>query len=254
MQTALDNYKPGSLTHSFQPTSADLSRADTRSFGLTHATELADIAAGAHTKRPDSPPVQSAQVYPSPSSPPPPVAQSYAPPPVNPAVLNNNPAPIPTSTSPANTGSIQSNILNAPTISTSLPPIVEPTVAETGVPVSAGASGPGPARGSIHDLKSTQAGPSDAVPGYGQSPAKYESAEEEKKRLQNEERARSQQVPVHYESAEDEKKRLEREEREKILRGDGSAGPSNRDDVKDPNGPSGPGYPDDSSSPPPYQD
>ena len=146
-------------------------------------------------------------------------------------------------------------------------PAAMPTVAETGMPVSAGEQGPGPASGSllhIHDASSSAGPKSGGLPGrsssgsdagYGQSlaataavaaPAKFESAEEEKKRLQREDRERvlaaqgppattqQTQAPA-FESAADEKKRLEREQREQILRGendaaDGASGPKNHDE------------------------
>jgi len=178
-------------------------------------------------------------------------------PPMNTAVLNNSPAPIPIPTSPTAV-SIATPDSNNPE------PAVTPTVAETGIPVSAGENGPGPASGSLHDIHaaSPTAGPrsgglpgrrsSGADLGYGQSPggvatgaaaatpAKFESAEDEKKRLQREDRERilaaqgppaalQAQAPTTgstsspaFESAADEKKRLEREQREKILRAGGS--------------------------------
>lgn len=82
----------------------------------------------------------------------------------------------------------------------------------------------------------------------GGAQPKFESAEEEKKRLQREERERllhedsssSAGPPPPFESAEEEKKRLEREEREKILHAGGGPNP----DV---------GKPGD-DGPPPYQD
>jgi len=49
LQHALDNYKPGTLTHSFQPSSADLERSDSRSFGVTHEAELSSISSAAST-------------------------------------------------------------------------------------------------------------------------------------------------------------------------------------------------------------
>jgi len=149
-------------------------------------------------------------------------------------------------------------------------PATGPTVAETGMPVSAGASGPGPASGSLLNLKPGASGkaPTTAgnvpsggsVPDYyagGTSGGKaYESAEEEKKRLQREERERILQgnapgggggapgVPAAmYLSADDEKKRLEREERDRLLAEGGSAG-ANQD------GQGGDG----GAKPPPYQD
>lgn len=177
-------------------------------------------------------------------------------PPLNPLALNNAPAPIPIPTSPAaaaTTSPAPAATLDPTNPGATLPGIT-PTVAETGVPVSAGDKGPGPASGSLHDIKaaSPSAGPKSGglagnVPsdvGFGQTlaatPAKFESAEEEKKRLQREDRERllAAQGPVvaaptsnpAHESAEDEKKRLEREERERVLRGNtGTSGGNNAD-------------------------
>lgn len=66
---------------------------------------------------------------------------------------------------------------------------------------------------------------------YGSTPPKNESAEEEKRRLEREERERVQaagtemqrQPPSGSESAEEEKKRLEREERERVVAGGANA-------------------------------
>jgi len=108
-----------------------------------------------------------------------------------------------------------------------------PTVAETGVPLSAGPSGPGPARGSLKDAQSgsqdlgTQS--VDQVPKatvddlYSNAQPRSETAEEEKKRLEREERERvlaaSTTTQPKSESAEDEKRRLEREEQERVREG-----------------------------------
>lgn len=180
-------------------------------------------------------------------------------------MLNNAPAPIPSPISVATTTSpsVVSPELVSPAATM---PASTPTVAETGVPVSAGNKGPGPASGSLHHIHdaSTTAGPKSGglpgrdstVPGtgYGEgvtaaSPAKYESAEEEKKRLQRQDReqllaaqgspspaATSAAAPAPaFESAEDEKKRLERERREKVLREGGSgerpSGPKDDEDL-----------------------
>ncbi|KAG1797014.1 uncharacterized protein HD556DRAFT_1357945 [Suillus plorans] len=121
-----------------------------------------------------------------PITPPPQAAEkfgdaSHSPPPIDPRTLNLSPAPIPGDHS--------------------LPPIVipvdAPMVAETGVPVLASASGPGPASGSLRDIRraSDAAGPrSGGLPGnspfdnlYGQP---HETAAEEKSRLEREERER----------------------------------------------------------------
>ena len=114
-------------------------------------------------------------------------------------------------------------------------PSVTPTVAETGVPKVAGPDGPGPASGSLLDKKASSPPPMSAL-----SLPRFESAEEEKRRLEREEREKllhgdttGAGAPAPYESAEEEKKRLEREEREKILRQGGSTAgekPSGEDD------------------------
>lgn len=81
-----------------------------------------------------------------------------------------------------------------------------PTIAETGVPKSAD---PGPASGNIRDLK--QPSPP-FVPSTGLPPSDA-----------------STEKPEKWESSEDEKKRLEREERERIL----AAGRSDQPDQQD---------------------
>ena len=130
-------------------------------------------------------------------------------------------------------------------------PTNTPTVAETGVPVTAGKEGPGPSSGSLagghrrsQSSTSTPLGPGygEAVPAYGGigvpkyglsdsgQPTRYESAEEEKQRLAQADReyliqgtsstqhgldqAPSNAVSTSSsESQDEEKKRLEREER-----------------------------------------
>lgn len=103
-----------------------------------------------------------------------------------------------------------------------------PTVAETGVPKVAGPEGPGPSSGSLLNKKPSSP-PSATSPISALPPPRFETAEEEKKRLEREERERLLQAdtpgagaPARYESAEEEKKRLEREERERVLREGGS--------------------------------
>ncbi|KAH9486874.1 Sphingolipid long chain base-responsive protein LSP1 [Psilocybe cubensis] len=230
LQRALDNYKTGHINLPAQTTASDLSRSDTRSFGESHAKELSRI----HSDVPS--------VSHSPNKSTGSASQSSSPPPINPHALNQAPAPI-TSVSPP---------LAAPTSSDG-PVAPLPTVAETGMPLSAGPEGPGPASGSLHDIKhaSSDAGPRSGglpgnesiVPPYGQHPVaspipRHESAEEEKRRLAA---AYSQapggtnsnptNMPIpsvapaqapHQETAEEEKKRLEREERERLLHAGGS--------------------------------
>ncbi|KAJ3480863.1 hypothetical protein NLI96_g8055 [Meripilus lineatus] len=278
MQQALDQYQPNSLNLVLaQPSPADLRRSDTRSFGETHAQELSRI--GSQESRP---PVAATPTPPRVATPDVHTAHTHQPvvvtktkpapvpipvgsqsPPLDPSKLNQAPAPIPIPLEDKGKAPVLPPIV--PEVASSIPP--EPTIAETGVPKSAGPGGPGPATGSlltihsedkipkstpsapaagttsppaIHDQPST-AGP----PGYGGA-RPYESAEDEKQRLQREEREKlsasdtpgAGAPPPHhdeapppaetkkFESAEEEKKRLEREEREKLLKqGGGGPGP-----------------------------
>ncbi|KAG2159930.1 Eisosome component PIL1-domain-containing protein [Suillus bovinus] len=199
LQQALDNYTPGSTYFATQP-GADLSRADTQSFGESHASELHSLAS--HDSHPGVP-----------ITPPPQEAEKSGDAPIDPSTLNLSPAPIPED------HSVSSIVI---------PEAAPPTVAETGVPIPASASGPGPASGSLRDVRraSDAAGPrSGGLPGnspfddlYGQP---HETAAEEKSRLEREERERVSSTGTpgtsEHESAEEEKKRLEREERERVL-------------------------------------
>lgn len=228
LQKALDTYAPGSDRLILpQTTPADLRRSDTRSFGQTHAKELDNIGSTnpAQPTRPITPP--------SNSSPPPitshdsaqstgsaaagtsPVAgRASSPPadqqspPLNPAALNQAPAPIPVSLDDST--KISPVVAPNPEDPSVKIPSVLPTVAETGVPKSAGPDGPGPASGSLLSIKSdhdSQKQSSGQLPGYSGAggpppPEKFQK----------------------WESAEEEKKRLEREERERILHGQSSSG------------------------------
>ncbi|KAH9950461.1 Eisosome component PIL1-domain-containing protein [Amylocystis lapponica] len=284
LQHALDNYKTGDTNLPLQlPFAGDLSRSDTRSFGETHAHELSRInsadrastvgipltppptaggsppQAPSHTSNISSRSSRTTPPSPYQASPPPPGTQS---PPLNPAVLNQAPAPI-----PINAKTQTPVVTPNPTDPSLKIPSVTPTVAETGLPKSAGTDGPGPASGSLRDLKQSPPvisqqdtkGPYGVdLPEYGAPGAGFESGEEEKKRLQREEREHvlvggsssavspHGSVPGQFESAEDEKKRLEREERERVLAagtsggGSGSAPP--------------PPDPEDDSELPPYQE
>lgn len=247
LQRALDNYKTGHINLPPQVAGSDLGRSDTRSFGESHANELSSMASGSsdvstaiHPSIPMTPPLEASKeqvqvpenTFAPPTSAPPssfpshlsshsaaaPKSQS---PPIDPTHLNLSPAPIPASSpesTPSSTAPI--SIPNPEKAVTNLPPIT-PTVAETGLPVSAGAGGPGPASGSLHDIKaaSSDAGPrSGGQPGDGTSnsfgvpsTAKFESAEEEKKRLAAEYSQAYGSVPPKNETAEEEKARLERE-------------------------------------------
>ncbi|KAJ3001590.1 hypothetical protein NUW54_g6331 [Trametes sanguinea] len=121
LQQALDNYRVGDSTlYLQQPSAADLGRSDTRSFGVTHATQLASINTADPRGKPTIPvtppaishdtppqaPSHTANIAPPPTFSPniaspgnapkatPPPAHTASPP-LNPAALNQAPAPIP---------------------------------------------------------------------------------------------------------------------------------------------------------------
>ncbi|KIJ40201.1 hypothetical protein M422DRAFT_75767 [Sphaerobolus stellatus SS14] len=285
LQKALDTYKPGSTTLPI-PTSVD---AETRSFGETHASELSRISSVADHRPP--PPRRDSSPEPgvAPSSHvrfDTPVSTgglsqtSAGTPstPVNPNALNNAPAPIPSTNASEPIPSVPvsefHNVEGSPAPATISP--AGPTVAETGVPVVAGKEGPGPAKGSLASIahRNSQSSGSNVPtgPGYGESAPGYggldgpkfglidsrasstvvhESAEDEKKRLEREERERvlrglsgntfagpsaTSGSGAAYETAEEEKKRLQREERERILAGEAASAaqsPPRRQDTED---------------------
>lgn len=223
LQRALDNYKTGHINLPPHPAVTDLSRSDTQSFGESHASELSSIPPSPHTS-PTPPTTESNKTQ----------AVSA----IDPQHLNQSPAPIPPAPETASPPS-------APVANT-VPPAVTPTIAETGLPVSAGPQGPGPASGSLHEIHA-------ATPVASTLP-KHETAEEEKKRLaalysppvqpttatgatssapyaatSTAEQPPSAQAQRH-ETAEEEKKRLEREERQRLLHGDTPSNNAPRDD------------------------
>lgn len=227
LQRALDNYKTGNINLPPQVSDSNLSRSDTLSFGESHASELSSIdsevssLSAAHTT-----PLSSAKPLPSTDSP---QHQSQSPTlPIDVSTLNNSPAPmsIPAVATVPDPGNPAQTL-----------PAIMPTIAETGIPVSPDPTspGPGPSRGSLLDIRGQGSTPFDSQ--------KYESAEEEKKRLaaaylQQEStkvvapvaqvapsvsepsRTAATAATPQSEVAEEEKKRLEREEREKALQGD----------------------------------
>ncbi|CAK5280251.1 unnamed protein product [Mycena citricolor] len=211
LQRALDNYKTGHVDLVVPVAGADLNRSDTRSFGETHASELSSINSEAPSAAPVTPPAELSSPQTAATSPP----ISSHPAPIDPSSLNLSPALIPkASTDEAPL------VADATNSSAPVPPPV-PTVAETGVPLSAGEDGPGPASGSLRDIKSTRPAEDAPVYGFGGT-QKFESAVEEKQRLQAYSHAAQEAPPaVHFESAEEEKKRLQREESARA-----SAGPS----------------------------
>ncbi|KAG8832124.1 hypothetical protein FRC17_001995 [Serendipita sp. 399] len=244
---------------------------ETRSFGETHATELNSIATAADHGHDAATPI-------------------------NPGALNNNPAPIPSgahhysapsvpptghhyaapATAPPSDAhhapTAYTSPTGAPASSSSVPHA--PTIAETGVPVVAGAEGPGPVAGSLShgadEVRERPAvgygvGSTEHAPAYGSAGAIHQSAEEEKRRLAAAEQnpstlpppavaygdrvadlhaSTSVRRPNTHESAEDEKKRLEREERERVLRA--NANTNTRQETQDDQGGAAP--------PPAYQE
>ncbi|KAH0590664.1 Sphingolipid long chain base-responsive protein LSP1 [Termitomyces sp. J132] len=252
LQRALDNYKTGHINLTAQLSGADLHRSDTRSFGESHADELSSINSDVtHISSPAFAPSTPPSDYKTHSAqPPPPFKPSDAHsadkpsslPPINLAALNQTPTPIP-ATGPA--GPTLPIPIPGPSASSAHPPIT-PTLAETGVPVSARTGGPGPASGSLHDIRraASNAGPRDeTAPIYGQLPtdtsrSSWSTTEEKRKLEATYSQPSASEVPLlvpqsssasHYESAEEEKKRLEREERERVL----SSGSSTHKDTKD---------------------
>ncbi|KAI0307812.1 Eisosome component PIL1-domain-containing protein [Multifurca ochricompacta] len=223
LQYALDHWKPGQTTLSL-PAGANLDRSHTRSFGVTHAAELQEINTAEHQRRDSLPvplsapvpiqesgsvtkPTSSLQLQKGPFSSP--LAVDSTPPSINPVVLNNEPSPIPSRSPPVAVA------LPGPADNEAKEPSVTPTVAETGVPISGGASGPGPSSGSLRDIRSPTSVSSHPAHSIAQN------------QVPEAEGGSSNTPPKGYESAEEEKRRLEREERERFLRGEtSSAGPS----------------------------
>ncbi|KAG2366596.1 Eisosome component PIL1-domain-containing protein [Suillus spraguei] len=216
LQHALDNYTPG-VTYFSPQSGANLARADTRSFGESHASELDSLASNpeanaGHPGVPITPPPQASYASDAEKS-----RDAPGSPPIDPSTLNLSPAP---DQAPVAT------VADRDTLPPVIIPAAAPTVAETGVPVPGSATGPGPASGSLLDIHgaSDSAGPrSGGLPGnspfddlYGQP---HETAAEEKSRLERERVSETSGQPStsEHESAEDEKRRLEREERERVL-------------------------------------
>ena len=211
LQRALDNYKTGHINLPSQVSESDLSRSDTLSFGESHASELSSINSESSLSAANVTPLSSAKPLPPSASP------QVQGPPIDVAALNLSPSPLPISA-----------VETVPDLAQTLP-AVTPTIAETGIPVIPDSSNPGPSSGSLLDIRNQESAPSAIPVVEGQ---KYESAEEEKKRLaaaylqqaSAEAVAPAIQGPSQVdaipqsESAEEEKKRLEREERDRILR------------------------------------
>jgi hypothetical protein len=212
LQRALDNYKIGQTN---LPLRQDSLASETVSFGESHAGELSSISpehVSIEHGLPLTPPHVSASLPPAEAQDAPPAAKPEGPSqaavvpkptdPIDPLTLNQSPTVLPvsavtTSPTPASTDSSLAQSGGA-----------IPTIAETGLPVSAGAGGPGPASGSLLELQNRTG--SSGAPSEGQTGQLAA--------------APPAAVPTQsYETAVDEKKRLEREERERILREGGQS-------------------------------
>ena len=251
LQRALDSgYAPP--TEHLPVNIGTVSADDHKSFGETHAHELSQITNNGHY-----------DAYSRPQTPKLPTSTQSDAHPINPGALNNAPASIPPPTMNPNTYSPPSTSPPLPTsqpkhynppadapksyappsaplgepISYTTPLAVPPshveatnapTVAETGIPVSAGAEGPGPAQGSLaYGGEHDQSVPRPAV-GYGAGTGEAETlpptyvgptAGSQEVNLHASGTIK-RPLETHHESAEEEKKRLEREERERVLRHD----------------------------------
>ena len=216
LQRALDNYKTGHINLQQHPhkEGSTLSRSDTLSFGESHKEELEYIGSPTDASRSAqpgiamTPPATAAAVAPhssalsgvppssfpahvpgidtshtgshsSATSPPPAVSS----PSINPQQLNQHPATIPShvsesGTAPEGIASTTSPVpMAAPNPEHPVLPPLHPTVAETGSVISsAGGEGPGPASGSLKDLRNVSGS-------VNKETGKYETASDEKKRL-----------------------------------------------------------------------
>ncbi|KAH8988857.1 Eisosome component PIL1-domain-containing protein [Lactarius akahatsu] len=242
LQHSLDHWKPGQATLT-APAGAKLDRSHTQSFGVTHADELQKInTVERHItpQDPASPPLRGSlegSARPTPAQ----DLGSTTTPPTTSESAKNSPVPVPTqylgSTTIPPTASAKGKELPInPAVGDNEP------VSNLSTAPSATVASPGPIDADSKVPSVTGESSSGAVP------KRYESAEEEKQRLEREERERllrgggpssGSSAPV-YENSEEEKRRLEREEREKLLHGQTSGyGESNTHE---------------GDTPPPYQD
>jgi hypothetical protein len=254
LQRALDNYKTGHINLPPQVAGSDLSRSDTRSFGESHASELSRMSSEAtQSNVPVTPPPSGSQTLPPAvsvgkasmmeSSSSPSLTKSQSPP-INPSALNLSPAPIPApSISSAVSGTSPISVaIPDPLRPTPVPAITDtPTIAETGVPITGG-TGPGPASGSLRDIKaaSPTAGPRTGgfAAGSGPPPTSFGAMDSSATGNANK-----------WESAEQEKNRLAAEYSQARAAGQSEAAPKYENEDGD-----GPSRKDDDDELPPYQD
>jgi len=219
LQRALDNYKTGHINLPPQDSESDLSRSDTVSFGESHASELSSINSESSFSAANVTPSSAAKPLPSSASP---QVQS---PPIDVATLNNSPASIPAvetipdpgPTLPAVTPTIAetgipvtSDDSNPGPSSGSLLDIRSKESAPSATPVVESQK-----YGSAEEEKKSLAAAS-----LQQTPTEAVAPVEVAPAAQGPSQVAADAVTPQSESGEEEKKRLEREEREKILRGD----------------------------------
>ncbi|KAG5220814.1 Eisosome component PIL1-domain-containing protein [Salix suchowensis] len=223
LQRALDNYKTGHI-NLLPQAGADLSRSDTRSFGETHASELSSIS-NSSVSLPGLP-QQQQQAQPAPPGQP--IAIHPISPPINPMSLNQSPVTIPPTSASPTTNTLRTPIASSDPLQPIAPQL--PTVAETVCVTDCWA----PVNSFGSDATTTIV-PNTAIGGPPSGAVKFESAEEEKRRLQREDRDKllvsggsgvtgvpaqtgeapppaagaGASAPAKYETAEEEKKRLE---------------------------------------------
>lgn len=211
VQASLNKWVTGHVKiPEFNHANPDLVDPETRSFGETHASDLSSI--GSPDSASSVPPTGALNTGSTSSLSP---ASVH---PIDTNQLNQTPVQVASSQERLMTASPPSAKLTPPTSQQSIP-TTSPTVAETGIPLVAGSTGPGPRKGSLS--QQSKAPPYGSPEAIASSTSGYPSAEDEKRRLAREERDRvlqaggSSSTPG-YESAEDEKNRLERAERERV--------------------------------------
>jgi len=229
LQRSLDQWKPGQATLP-TPHPANLDRSHSQSFGVTHAAELQKIATAEPHTVPASPPPggsfepgRDSDVKASNAPAPAPVpTQGLGSTTTPPATSEKDPqGPVPTQDSPAP--------VPVPTRSTTIPSATSEK--DLAITPAVGRNEPAPILSTAPSVVVASPGPIDTdskVPSV--TPTVAETSE-----------SSSGAVPERYESAEEEKKRLAREEREKLLHGYGESSNAN-DDTNE------------GETPPPYQD
>ncbi|TFY58795.1 hypothetical protein EVJ58_g6195 [Rhodofomes roseus] len=283
LQSALDNYKPGDVTLPLTTSAADLRRSDTRSFGQTHAHELAKINTDGTSSAPsipvtppptaggnalptapsygtNSPISYAAPVGPSSASPPPAIPSRVSPPNVNKRTSSTTKAsspPLGSQSPPLNPAALNQAPAPIPSISATVAasPVVAPNPADPSqkfpsVSPTVAETGvpksadPGPATGNLRDLKQPSPSPVTWKSPIAGQDTKGPFGTDGVPNGGETLPPPTDEKTDQWESAEDEKKRLEREERERVLAAGGS-GSAQRRQSEDQDG---------GETPPPYQE